>query len=980
MPSRIGAKDRLEPAQPMKFQYHPIGKLYSLLTAQPAPVVLLGAGASVKSGIPLAGQVVEKAARWAYAVAHGRSPDDPRLSRSDWLPWLEGHTWYRKEAQAYDNYAAAVDNLLQPRQARADFLRQLLSSAIGPSPGYETLAEFMAQGLVPVVLTTNFDALLSEVRVVTRRPHYIDIIQTPSDYVKFSTSAQYPQLVYLHGSVEHYTDKNIEQEVQRLDDDLVQMLLPLLRDRPLIVVGYRGAEASVMKHLLLDNADRVKGFRHGIFWCKLKTDPEADLSPMVVELAAKIAGNFSLVDIDGFDELFRRDLWRLHMDAGSAPDIVSKPVTTPAPTFDMTAAATGLEKLDWPTLRARMQKYCAGLKIRVPSEPDDIWYRDQLFQSNLAILTGDDTVRATRAGALLFGMATQAEVPSAKVIIRARGSAEWIAAALGQKADEVQDDAGFEQIVEGNLWNQYDTVMGVLGSFNRPFRLKGATSETVMPYPPLAIKEVVVNALVHRDYSANEPIVIDVAPGSIRITNPGGLVEEVQRRVEESIESEIRKGRRGIKGYRNPVIADLFYGSGEMDKRGSGLSDVLRTVRDAGGDVSFGPISENNAFTVHLFSRPEAVDEVTGTAVPTVLTSTTYAANALEIVQLPRSIFHGHTDITWIGDVWKRLEGEYIPPFMLHDGKVFSFHDLEDGGNPLRRLVDPGTIEPLATAEYFQGEDGERLLVRLLNDSLKKHLQSRGLLVDGKRKRAYFPRTPQGVRSISYQGRMRRARRTVVKARTSPSTGKITYWEHEALGYQFRKFGADWVLLLEPGYVFTFDGKKGLLAPEKINKLSTKRASRDYNSAVLNDLSFWTWLLGGGATSSFNLNVSGEHLPFALEAEDTSILPPGATDDEGEEERWAIVAAERVRRASDLTSFAVEPGLGLETPPVISISAQLPTLTINDMHVPPGEDPHADANMEELDGLDEELELLAEEGRQESEAADQKDGGGEDVA
>jgi hypothetical protein len=980
MPTRIGSKDRLIRAPLMKIQYHPLGKLYSVLTAQPAPVALLGAGASVKSGVPLAGQIVERAARWAYAVAHGRSPDDPRLSRSDWLPWLEGHAWYRKGVPAYDNYAAVVDNLLQPRQARADFFRQLLSSAIGPSAGYETLAEFMAQGLIPIVLTTNFDPLLLEVRVVKRRPHHIDAIQTPSDYVKFSTSPQYPQLVYLHGSVEHYTDKNIEEEVQKLDDKLVEMLLPLLRDRPLIVVGYRGAEASVMKHLLVANADKAHGFRHGIFWCKLKGDQEADLSPMVLDLAAKIGGNFGLVDIDGFDELFNRDLWRLHLDAGSAPGIVSKPATSPAPTFDMTpAASTALENLDWPTLRARMQKYCAGLKIKVPSTPDDAWFRDQLLQSNLAIVAGDDTIRATRAGALLFGLSTQKDVATAKVVVRAQGEADWIAAALGQKADDALGDTALEQVIEGNLWNQYDTVMGILGSFNRPFRLKGATSETVMPYPPLAIKEIVVNALVHRDYSVNEPITIDIAPGSIRITNPGGLVEEVQRRVEESIESEIRKGRRGIKGYRNPVIADLFYGSGEMDKRGSGLSDVLRMVRDASGDVSFGPIAENNAFTVHLFSRPEAVDKVTGTAVPTVLTSTTYAANALEIVQLPRSMFHGHTYITWIGDVWKRLEGQYIPPFLLHENKILSFHDLEDEANPLHYLVDQGTVEPIATAELFQGEDGERLLVRLLNDSLRKHFQSRGLIVDGKRKRAYFPKTPEGVRSVSYQGRMRRARRTVVKARISASTGKITYWEHEALGYQFRKFGGSWTLLLEPGYVFTFDGKKGLLAPEKINKLSTKRASRDYNSAILNDLSFWTWLLAGGATSSFKLNISGEHLPFSLEPSDAPDLSPEVTDDEPEDERWALVAAERVRRASELTSFDVEPGLGLQAPPVISISAQLPTITINDMHVPPDEDPDADDGGDEFNDLEEELEQLAEEGRLESESVDQKSGGDDDV-
>src|SRR5690349_13619851 len=113
-----------------------IGRLYSVLSGQPSPVILLGAGASVRSGIPLAGDMVERAARWAYAKEHGLSPEDPRLLRSDWLPWLTRQTWYEPLASTSDNYPTAIQNLLQPRQARADFFRQLLQTNIRPSPGY----------------------------------------------------------------------------------------------------------------------------------------------------------------------------------------------------------------------------------------------------------------------------------------------------------------------------------------------------------------------------------------------------------------------------------------------------------------------------------------------------------------------------------------------------------------------------------------------------------------------------------------------------------------------------------------------------------------------------------------------------------------------------------------------------------------------------------------------------------------------------
>jgi hypothetical protein len=65
------------------------------------------------------------------------------------------------------------------------------------------------------------------------------------------------------------------------------------------------------------------------------------------------------------------------------------------------------------------------------------------------------------------------------------------------------------------------------------------------------LKEVIVNALVHRGYRMAWNIEIVVTSSSIKISNPGGLVEEVQHRFETgSIETEIRRGGRcGIKGY-----------------------------------------------------------------------------------------------------------------------------------------------------------------------------------------------------------------------------------------------------------------------------------------------------------------------------------------------------------------------------------------------------------------------------------------------
>jgi len=70
------------------------------------------------------------------------------------------------------------------------------------------------------------------------------------------------------------------------------------------------------------------------------------------------------------------------------------------------------------------------------------------------------------------------------------------------------------------------------------------------------------------------------------------------------------------------------------------------------------------------------------------------------------------------------------------------------------------------------------------------------------------------------------------------------------------QFDDTWALQIVPGYVFTLNGVAKLLEGTKVNKLSTKRASRDYNSQVHNDLVFWSWVISGGDPGSFQLVAS----------------------------------------------------------------------------------------------------------------------------
>ena len=197
-----------------------------------------------------------------------------------------------------------------------------------------------------------------------------------------------------------------------------------------------------------------------------------------------------MVDIDGFDELFARDLWALNLDAEltfATPDSTNP--HRQSPTFDMSVAGVALKELDWSTLHTRILQYAEALKLSVPSQVDRNWISEQLFNLNLAAReTGPPTESLTNAGVLLFGKQPERHIPSAVTRIKAAGSPEWLKRVRQPVERRTDKGDGGAWTVSGNLWEQFEQITQFLSTFNRPFRLKGEVSESVVPYPPLASK------------------------------------------------------------------------------------------------------------------------------------------------------------------------------------------------------------------------------------------------------------------------------------------------------------------------------------------------------------------------------------------------------------------------------------------------------------------------------------------------------------
>jgi ATP-dependent DNA helicase RecG len=121
-------------------------------------------------------------------------------------------------------------------------------------------------------------------------------------------------------------------------------------------------------------------------------------------------------------------------------------------------------------------------------------------------------------------------------------------------------------------------------------------------YPEEAVREALINALAHRDYSAaSGGVSIHVFPRRLEIWNSGPLPDGVT-------EENLPKGH--ISVLRNPDIAHVLYLRGLMEKAGRGSVLMIQQCRDAGLPAPFWKSDPKLGVTV-TFPAPELATQAT---------------------------------------------------------------------------------------------------------------------------------------------------------------------------------------------------------------------------------------------------------------------------------------------------------------------------------------------------------------------------------
>jgi ATP-dependent DNA helicase RecG len=167
----------------------------------------------------------------------------------------------------------------------------------------------------------------------------------------------------------------------------------------------------------------------------------------------------------------------------------------------------------------------------------------------------------TVAGVLLLGREPERWFPDARI-----SAVRWASSKISGEFVDRQE-------ITGPLLDQLDGAIAFLTRYvPSPARIEG-WERNELGIPDRALREALLNAIVHRDYRAASQVRLFVYQDRVEILNPGLLLNHL------TLDS-IRLG--GISQRRNPVIASLLARARRGENLGVGVPEMIDIMRESG--------------------------------------------------------------------------------------------------------------------------------------------------------------------------------------------------------------------------------------------------------------------------------------------------------------------------------------------------------------------------------------------------------------
>ena len=233
-----------------------------------------------------------------------------------------------------------------------------------------------------------------------------------------------------------------------------------------------------------------------------------------------------------------------------------------------------------------LQEYREARAEMKPEAEELNWTDEELVHAIKAARERDDELQPTVAGILLFGSkkALRRLFPAVRVdYIRVPGR-EWIGKADQRYTSTVEMRDPIIEVIRR-------AQAAVMDDLPRGFSLRDDDVQRQEPtvLPRRALREAIVNAVMHRDYRVHQPTQIIRYSNRVEVVNAG-----------YALKAEEDLGEVGSL-QRNPIIATALHETGIAETEGSGIRVMRREMKEAGlAPPTFESDREANKFTARL--------------------------------------------------------------------------------------------------------------------------------------------------------------------------------------------------------------------------------------------------------------------------------------------------------------------------------------------------------------------------------------------
>jgi ATP-dependent DNA helicase RecG len=178
-----------------------------------------------------------------------------------------------------------------------------------------------------------------------------------------------------------------------------------------------------------------------------------------------------------------------------------------------------------------------------------------------------------------------------------------------------ESDLLYHDEVHGDLFSQVRRTMELLLTkyLKAAISYRGIQRIESLPVPEAALREAILNALIHRDYAVGAPVQIRVHDDHLRIWNPGQLPEHWT--VDKLLKPHASQPF-------NPDIANAFFRAGEIEAWGRGIQRIFEVCKAHGVpspaiDYTPGDFSIEFAYAPEYLAVATTVETPVKTAVDT---------------------------------------------------------------------------------------------------------------------------------------------------------------------------------------------------------------------------------------------------------------------------------------------------------------------------------------------------------------------------